>query len=276
MTFSPEDFDFLQRLLREEAGLVLEAEKDYLASTRLGRLALEQGDSIPVLLQRARGGDRAMREAIADAMTIQETYFFRDPWFYDSLRNETLPALLQARSAERRLRIWCAACATGQEVYSLRLLLAEHFPQLTDWSVEILATDYSVPALAQAREGSYSQMEVNRGLPAALLARHFTREGLRWRVQPGLREGISFMRLNLMGSWPSLPPFDIVLLRNVLIYFDTPGRQEVLSRVYRQLRRDGRLYMGASESPLGLAAGFEAGNAGRSCYYQLPQTRITS
>lgn len=275
MTLSFEDFDYVRRLIHEEAGLIVDADKDYLVSNRLARLA-PSGADVGRLLQRAREGDRGIRAAIAEAMTIQETYFFRDPWFYDSLRQEALPALIQARAHERRLRIWCAACATGQEAYSVRLLMAEHFPMLAEWDVEILATDFSEAALAQARSGSYSQMEVNRGLPAPLLVKHFSREGLRWQVRPALRQGIRFERLNLVEAWPAMERFDLILLRNVLIYFDDATRREVLQRVYRHLRGDGRLYMGGSESPLGLAPGFAAGNDGRGCYYQHQSTRIAS
>lgn len=273
MTLSEEDFQFVRRVVHEEAGLCLDADKDYLVKCRLRPMATNQaGGNIGNLLQQVRSSpDPQLRRAIAEAMTIQETYFFRDPWFFDSLRQEVLPALIRARFRERTLRIWCAACATGQEVYSLSLVLEEHFPEIADWTVEILATDLSRSALVQASSGNYTQMEVNRGLPAQLLLKHFTRQGLRWQVRPAIRQRIRFQQLNLVGAWPPLPPFDLVLLRNVLIYFDTPARCNVLNRVRQQMRDDGYLFMGGTESPLGLVSGFQAGADGRACHYQLQQ-----
>lgn len=275
MMISHEDFLFVRRLIQEEAGITLDADKDYLVSNRLGRLAADSGDGdIGHLIQRVRkDNDRRLRFAIAEAMTIQETYFFRDPWFYAALRDEVLPALIRARAGERTLRIWCAASATGQEIYSVCLLLREHFPQLADWTLDIVATDFSDSALAHARAGSYSQMEVNRGLPAALLMKYFTRQGLRWQIKPEIRDMVHFGHLNLVGAWPVLPCFDLVLLRNVLIYFDEGTRRDVLTGVQQQLRDDGVLFMGGTESPLATVDGFTAGADGRACYYQLHSQR---
>lgn len=275
MTLSEEDFGFVQRLLQEEAGLVLDTDKDYLVASRLGRLASDQGDSdITQLIRRVRNGnDVALRGAIANAMTIQETYFFRDPWLFNSLRYEVLPALIRDRARDRVLRIWCAASATGQEIYSLCLLIREHFPEVSDWTFEILATDYSATALASATRGSYSQMEVNRGLPATLLIKYFIREGTHWQVRPDIRSMVQFSRVNLVGTWPALPRFDLVLLRNVLIYFDSATRRDVLTRVADTLRSDGYLYMGGTESPVGIVDCFHAGAEGRACHYQLHQGR---
>lgn len=275
MTLTQDDFHFVRRLIQEEAGLTLDADKDYLVSNRLGRLASDCGEAdIGHLITRVReGNDRRLRIAIAEAMTIQETYFFRDPWFYAALREEVLPALLRARAGERALRIWCAASATGQEIYSVCLLLREHFPELAGWTLEIVATDFSESALATARAGHYSQMEVNRGLPASLLLKYFTRQGLRWHIRPDIRAMVHFGHLNLVGTWPALPRFDLVLLRNVLIYFDEATRRDVLTRVQQHLRGDGYLFMGGTESPLGTVDGFSAGADGRACYYQPHPTR---
>lgn len=273
MSLTQEDFHFVRSLIREEAGLTLDDDKDYLVTTRLGRLAADQdaGD-VGRLLQRVRASeDRTLRLAVTNAMTIQETYFFRDPWFFTALREEVLPALMRARAEERTLRIWCAASATGQEIYSICLLLEEHFPELAAWPLEIIATDFSDSALAYARAGDYSQMEVNRGLPAMLLLKYFTRQGLRWHVRPAIRERIHFGHVNLVGTWPPLPQFDLVLLRNVLIYFDEATRRDVLARVRLQMRSDGYLFLGGTESPLGLVDDFQAGADGRACYYRLQQ-----
>lgn len=273
MSISPDDFRYVQRLVLEEAGLVLGEDKHYLVESRLERLAqLQVSADIAALLQQCRQ-EPALRQAIAEAMAIHETYFFRDPWLYEALRQEVLPALLQARAGERTLRIWCAACATGQEVYSICLLLREHFPQLAGWELDILASDFSAAALAQAESGRYSLMEANRGLPAALLARHFRRDGLHWQLLPELRQQVRFARINLVSAWPELPVFDIVLLRNVLIYFNDATRRDVLARVQGRLRPDGYLFMGGTESPLSLVNSFTAGSDGRAGYYRLQQRR---
>lgn len=276
MTLSHEDLHFVRRLIHEEAGLAIEPDKDYLVKARLRRLAADRGAAnMTDLVEQARSsGDHDVRQAIAEAMTIQETYFFRDPWLWTALRENVLPALIRARRQEQALRIWCGASATGQEIYSLCLLLEEHFPEVRDWQLEIVATDISPTALAYARDGVYSQMEVNRGLPAALLLRHFQREGLRWRISPRIGRRIQFRQLNLVGAWPALPTFDLVLLRNVLIYFDFATRHDVLSRLRLQMRRDGYLFMGGSESPLGVSNDFCAGDDGHACYYRPLQSEL--
>lgn len=265
---SDDDIQTVLTCIRRRAGLVFEPEKRYLVESRLQKLAQSEGSSIAQLLQALHDGDERTALAVTDAMTIQETYFFRDPWLFESLRADVLPALLRRRAGERCLRVWCAACATGQEVWSLVMLL-ESIPELAGWDVQILASDFSVQALERAQSGRYSHMEVNRGLPARELALHFRRDGLEWAIDPALRRRVTFLPINLVEPWPDMPRFDIVLLRNVLIYFDEPTRREVLLRVSNVMQADGFLFMGGAESPVGVVDRFLPGVSNRACYYFL-------
>lgn len=275
MSLTDDEFSFVQRLVREEAGLTLGADKDYLVKSRLGRLAHDRGDGrISLLLQRAQAGDDpALRAAIAEAMMIQETYFFRDAWLFDSLRNDVLPALIRARAADKKLRIWCAACATGQEAYSLCMVLRKDFPQLASWDIEFLASDFSGTALAYAAAGRYSMMEVNRGMPALLLTEYFRRAGIDWEIVPEIRRMVRFERINLVGAWPEMSGFDIVLLRNVLIYFDQETRRDVLLRIQARMHDDAYLFMGGTESPSDISGTLGSGDLGRSSYYRISKRK---
>lgn len=266
--FPDEDLHMVLRVAHDKAGLLFEPEKRYLVESRLQKLAQEKKTDVAAILAALRAGDAAMQADVAEAMTVQETYFFRDPWLFESLREDVLPQLMQRRAATQELRIWCAACATGQEPWSIALLLAG-MPALANWDVEILATDFSPAALAKAASGRYSHMEVNRGLPARELAVHFRRDGLDWVVASDIRRRVRFQRLNLIEDWPELPAFDIVLLRNVLIYFDEATKRDVLGRVRAVMRGDGILFMGGAESPLGLDDAFRPSISNRACYYFL-------
>ncbi|MDP2227973.1 MAG: protein-glutamate O-methyltransferase CheR [Moraxellaceae bacterium] len=265
---SDDDIQTVLTCIRRRAGLVFEPEKRYLVESRLQKLAQSEGKSLAQLVQALDAGDERIALAVTEAMTIQETYFFRDPWLFDSLRTEVIPALLQRRASERSLHLWCAACATGQEVWSLVLLL-ESIPELAGWDVQILASDFSPQALARAQAGRYSHMEVNRGLPARELAVHFRRHGLEWEIDPALRRRVTFRQINLVEPWPDMPRFDIVLLRNVLIYFDEPTKREVLLRVSNVMQADGFLFMGGAESPVGVVDRFLPGVSNRACYHFL-------
>jgi chemotaxis protein methyltransferase CheR len=268
--FTEEDIAQILRCIHERAGLLFEPEKRYLVESRVSRLALGMNMEVNALLQAVHAGDNAVCHAVTEAMCIQETYFFRDPWLFDSLRQDVIPALMQKRARERRLNIWCAACATGQEAWSVALLL-EQMPELASWDVQILGSDFSPAALQRAEAGCYTHMEVNRGLPARDLALHFRRRGLGWEVGPELRRRVQFREINLMESWPELPVFDIVLLRNVLIYFDTATRRDVMQRVQQVMQDDGFLFLGGGESPLGVADAFHPGVSHRACYYRLQE-----
>lgn len=270
MSSAEADFELVRLLMYMDAGLLLEPDKAYLIESRLLKLARAAGETVSELLARLRASeDPELRRQVVEAMAIQETYFFRDPWLFDSLREDVIPGLLQRRQSERRLCIWCAACATGQEIYSICLLLREHFPELDGWDLLIVASDFSEEALERARAGRYTMPEVNRGLPARVLMRYFGQRGLEWELHKEVRRMVDFRAINLVGEWPDLPLFDIVLLRNVLIYFDEQTRRDVLTRVRGAMRQDGRLFMGGTESPLGLVEGFEPSDHRNSYYYRI-------
>jgi chemotaxis protein methyltransferase CheR len=270
MSMTTVEFDYLRRLVRAQAAIVLEPGKEYLVEARLAGLVREQGmTTVTDLVAKLRGlRDGPLHTQVVEAITTNETLFFRDPPLWEALRQRILPQLVEQRRAERRLAFWSAACSSGQEPYSLAMLLAEHFPMLAGWTVRILATDLSTAMLARGQDGHYSQLEVNRGLPAALLVKHFTKEGMRWQVNPCLRRAVDFKPLNLGAPWPPLPQMDLVLLRNVLIYFDAAGRQAVIGQLRRVLRPDGYLVLGAAENLLGMDDPFEREIYGRATCYR--------
>ena len=252
------DFDFLREFLREACGIALADDKQYLVEGRLvpvlARLGLPSVAEFAAELRANPFG--RLRKELVDALVTAESLFFRDVRPWETLRTIVLPELIRARAAERRLRCWCAATAGGQEPYSLALLLRGRFPELAGWQVEIVATDVSPAQLDRARAGLYSQLEVNRGLPAALLVKHFQPEGLAWRLNADIRRMVEFRELNLCRPWPALPPCDLILLRNVMIYFNAEAKSAILVRVARVLRPDGYLLLGAAETTLHLAAPF--------------------
>jgi chemotaxis protein methyltransferase CheR len=190
-------------------------------------------------------------------MTTNETSFFRDVHPFEALRRTLLPELIDRRRAARRLTIWSAACSTGQEPYSVAMLLREHFPETAQWSVRIFATDLAQEVLERARAGVFTQLEVNRGLPAPLLVRYFRQDGTDWQITPEIRDMVQFEEMNLIEPWPALPDFDVVLLRNVLIYFDGESKQRVLRNLRQVLRPDGVLLMGGAETTLNLDDAYE-------------------
>ncbi|MGO9004411.1 MAG: CheR family methyltransferase [Beijerinckiaceae bacterium] len=248
------DFDALRRFLSHSSGLSLDADKAYLAESRLAAIIERTGCAdLGQLMRRLNGGaDPELSQEIIDAMMTNETFFFRDRLPFDSFRKIILPQLLEARRNVRRLRIWCCACSRGQEPYSLAMIIDEEAQKLTGWNVEILATDLSRSVLAGAREGLYSQFEVQRGLPISYLLRYFRQEGDRWRINEHLRSRVRFEELNLMSDFRRLGRFDVIFCRNVLIYFDVPTKKNVLGRLVQALPPDGYFLMGAAETVVGL------------------------
>jgi chemotaxis protein methyltransferase CheR len=244
------EFDFLRGLIRERSAIVLEPGKEYLVESRLGPLLRQRGfPSAVELVAALRAAPRGeLARVVVEAMTTNETSFFRDVHPFETLRTTILPELLVARALERKLRIWSNACSSGQEAYSIAMLLAEHFPQLRDWDVSILATDLSRDMVHRTQEGTYGQLEVNRGLPASHLAKYFIRCGTHWQVKPDLRRLVQAREMNLAEPWPPLVRFDVIMLRNVLIYFDLETKRAILRRARQVLRPDGVLFLGSAET----------------------------
>ncbi len=256
---TPLDYDYLRKLLRERSGLVLSVDKHYLVESRLLPVARRAGLSgLAELVLELKKGAKAAPLAIdvVEAMTTNETFFFRDKLPFQHFRDTMIPALMAARANARRLRIWCAAAASGQEPYSLAMCLKEMAPRLAGWRIEIVATDLSRDVLEKARSGTYSQFEVQRGLPIALLIKYFTRTGDTWQIAPDIRAMVQYRQLNLLADFSQLGTFDVVLCRNVLIYFDQATKISVLDRIARSMSRDGYLALGAAETVVGLTDSF--------------------
>ncbi len=256
---TPHDYDFLRKCLKDRSGLVLSADKQYLVESRLLPVARKAGvTTLGELVVKLRGAhDPALMTSVVEAMTTNETFFFRDKVPFEHFRTTIMPGLLQARRAARTIRIWCAATSTGQEPYSLAMCLKEIERDLSGWRIEMLATDLSGEVLEKARAGIYSQFEVQRGLPIQLLVKHFTRSGEVWQIAPELRAMVRYRQLNLLTDFSELGTFDIVFCRNVLIYFDADTKTDVLNRIARVTASDGYLVLGAAETVIGLTNRFK-------------------
>jgi chemotaxis protein methyltransferase CheR len=256
---TPEDFGFLRKLLKERSGLVLAPEKQYLAESRLLPLARRNGMStLSELIGRLKAPQAAaLASAVVDAMTTNETFFFRDKVPFDHFRATIMPALIAARARDKRIRIWCTAVATGQEPYSLAMTLKGMGAALAGFKVQILATDLCAGVLERAKAGIYSQFEVQRGLPIQQLVKFFSQAGERWQIAPEIRAMVQFRPLNLLADFKPLGTFDVVFCRNVLIYFDQATKTGVLDRIAHQMPNDGFLVLGAAETVVGLTETFK-------------------
>jgi chemotaxis protein methyltransferase CheR len=272
---TPLEFDYLRKLLKERSGLVLSGDKQYLVESRLLPVAHRSGIvDLSQLMQKLRGRDaEALIVEVVEAMTTNESFFFRDKLPFDHFRDTIMPALLAARAAQRRIRIWSAAASTGQEPYSLAMSLRDMGQALTGWQVEIVATDYSTQVLEKAKSGIYSQFEVQRGLPIQLLIKHFDRVGDTWQVAPDIRAMVQYRAHNLLQDFTHLGPFDLVFCRNVLIYFDQQTKSQVLDRVAQVIHDDGYLVLGAAETVVGLTDGFKPLPERRGLYTPNPAAR---
>ncbi|MCR6688142.1 protein-glutamate O-methyltransferase CheR [Cellulomonas sp.] len=266
MSLSAESFAFVADLVRRRSAIQLTPGKEYLVESRLLPLAREAGLDVDgyVAMLRTQPASPAVTDVI-EAMTTNETSWFRDGAPYQALRGTELPRIVESRRGVGRLRIWSAACSTGQEPYSLAMCLHEDLPAAM--SAEIVATDLSEQVLSRARAGRYSQLEVNRGMPAQMLVQHLRRVGTEWEIAENLRRMISFRAHNLLDT-PPPGPYDIVFLRNVLIYFDPPTKRAILDRVLRVLRPDGVLFLGAAETTLGVHDGYERVTIDRTSVYR--------
>ncbi len=256
---TPQDFDYLRKLLRERSGLVLSAEKQYLAESRLLPVARKHRlGTLADLVNKLKGaGAAALAIDVIEAMTTNETFFFRDKIPFEHFRDTVMPALIATHSRRRRLRIWCTAAASGQEPYSLAMMLHDMNVKLAGFRIEILATDLSNEMLEKAKTGIYSQFEVQRGLPIQQLVKYFAQVGEAWQIAPEIRAMVSFRPLNLLHDFGHLGSFDLIFCRNVLIYFDQPTKIGVLDRLARVIEPDGFLVLGAAETVIGLTAAFK-------------------
>jgi chemotaxis protein methyltransferase CheR len=267
-------FERVRKLVYERTAIVLEPGKEYLVESRLAAIARARGfDTVNALCRSLDAHSGALLAEIVEAMTTNETSFFRDHHPFEALRRTILPELIARRAAQRSLRIWCAACSTGQEPYSVAMLLDEDFPLLASWKVRIHATDISKAVLARAKSGRFRQIEVNRGLSAALLVKYFVRDGLDWEIRAELKRRVQFEELNLIGKWPTMEKFDLIFLRNVLIYFDQPTKISILDKLRQQVASDGHLVLGGSETPPLEITSFERLPIARAGIYRVCQRR---
>ena len=254
---TPSDYEYLRRLLKERSGLDLSADKQYLVESRLMPLARKEGlPGIAELVQKMKGSAEALVVEVVEAMTTNETFFFRDKIPFDHLKEAVLPALIRARAARRAIRIWCAASSTGQEPYSIAMILKET-PGLSGWRTEIVATDLSQAVLEKSKTGVFSQFEVQRGLPIQMLVKYFKQNGEIWQLNPDIRAMVQHRQLNLLHDFSHLGTFDVIFCRNVMIYFDQDTKAAIFERMSRMIEPDGVLVLGAAESVVGITDAFK-------------------
>ncbi|WP_254508735.1 CheR family methyltransferase [Anatilimnocola floriformis] len=267
---APDALQFVCTLVRQRSAIELDDAKAYLIEARLGPVAKKNGfTSAAEMVTNLRAKpNQTIQQQLVEAMTTNETSFFRDIHPFEALRQQILPAL-QKLSLNRKLNIWSAACSTGQEAYSVAMLLRENFPDLCAGKVQILGTDIADEVLARARAGAFSQIEMNRGLPANLLARYFQRKGLQWEITSNLRELVSFNKLNFIEHWPPLPTMDVVFLRNVLIYFSPATKRQILEKVRAVMAPHAVLFLGAAETTMNLDSSFVRVQVDNQVFYKL-------
>lgn len=256
---TPADYDFLRKLLKERSGLVLGGDKQYLVESRLLPVSRRVGaaglNGLMEKIRRPENDDLVVQ--VVEAMATNESLFFRDRIPFDHFRDTIMPALLASRAKQRRIRIWCAAASTGQEPYSLAMVLKEMGSNLAGWRTDILATDFSLEVLEKAKAGIYSQFEVQRGLPIQMLVKYFMQIGEMWQIAPEIRAMVQYRPFNLLHDCTPLGRFDVIFCRNVLIYFDPKTKVEVLDRLARVMEPDGYLVLGAAETVVGLTQSFK-------------------
>ena len=267
------DFDYVRAYVRDQAAIVLEPGKEYLVESRLQTLAQKENlASLEALISKLRSEPQnGLHRKVLDAMTTNETSFFRDLHPFEALRKSILPELIARHAQERQLHFWCGAASTGQEPFSVLMLIAEHFPELLQWDFKFIATDLCGEVLARARSGRFNQLEVNRGLPASLLVKYFTRQGDTWEFSAQLRRHVEFREMNLVKDWPCFPQLDIVFLRNVMIYFDVEAKKGILANTRRLLRAGGYVLLGGAETTFNLDDQFERVPFDKTSCYRVKQ-----
>ncbi|MBW4561030.1 MAG: protein-glutamate O-methyltransferase CheR [Mojavia pulchra JT2-VF2] len=265
------DFKYLRQLVYEHSAVVLHGDKTYLAELYLQPIAESAGfASISELVKHLRIQPfSSLHVQTIEALVTNETSFFRDTQPFEVLKQFLLPELVKTRSVERSLNIWCAACSNGQEPYSIAMLIRENFPMLANWSVKLIASDFSSKVLERAREGRYNQLEIRRGLPNTLRDKYFQKLDSDWQINNQIRQMVEFRQINLLQSWSSLPEFDVIFLRNVLIYFDIATKKSLLKKVRQQLRPDGYLFLGSGETTINLDESFERVSFNKATCYRL-------
>lgn len=273
-TLDPQAFQFITTLVRERSAIVLEEGKSYLIESRLSPIAREQGlESVAELVSVLRKpGQQQLAQRVVEAMTTNESSFFRDLHPFQALKTTILPALIESRKKERTLNIWSNACSSGQEIYSIALTIKEHFPELSGWKVRLIGTDLSTQILERAKLGIFNQTEVNRGLPMPLLLKYFVKEGIHWKIKEEIRQMADFRILNLVEPFPAyLPEMDLVFLRNVLIYFSPESKRQILFKTHKILRDDGYLFLGGAETTMNLDVTYAREQVGNAVWYRPTQ-----
>jgi len=274
----PDDFGFLAALLKRQSGLVLSPDKMYLVESRLLPITRKHGmaslDALAAALRASPETGPLVKEVV-DAMTTNESFFFRDIKPFDQFKQLVLPRLMQGRAATKKIRIWSAACSSGQEPYTLAMILREEGMKLAGWRFEIMATDISNEMLEKSKAGFYSQFEVQRGLPVQYLVKYFAQMGDKWKIEPSLREIIQFREFNLLNDPAPLGAFDVVFCRNVLIYFDNDTKRQILDRISRIMPADGFLYLGGAETVLGVSDKFQAYPSERGVYCKVEPQAVS-
>jgi chemotaxis protein methyltransferase CheR len=273
-TLQSADFDYIARLIKDESGITLEHGKEYLVSSRVEPVAKSLGypDIAALVSYLQRSGDSVRRRQLVESLTTHETSFFRDLEPFEALRLRILPQLIEKQKEKKELTIWCGAASSGQEPFSLSMLLREHFPQLKDWKISFIATDLSRQILDRCETGTYSQMEVNRGLPVKLLVKYFEKQGSDWVLKPEIRSMVKFKELNLLKPFVGLTACDLILLRNVLIYFDVPTKRDILEKAGRLLKPHGVMLLGTAESTLSITDRFDRMPLEKANCYMLKAT----
>src|ERR1700761_7441643 len=274
MSSRASEFSYLCELVKNSTAIALDSQREYLMEARLAGIAQQEGfRNVSELLTRVRsGGSSQLQWKVVEAMTTNETSFFRDVKPFEALRQVVFPALMKARQNERKLSIWCAACSSGQEPYTISMLLREHFPELQNWKVTILATDIATDMLEKSKSGRYTQLEVNRGLPASYLVKYFKKDGVDWILDESIRKMVEIRRMNLSVAWPLMPPMDLVMLRNVMIYFPVDTKKQILKNMRSVMRPDGHLFLGTAETTINLDTSFVCESFKNVSYYRpMPQ-----
>jgi chemotaxis protein methyltransferase CheR len=270
-TLPADVISYVCTLVRNRSAIELEAAKAYLIEARLNPVAKRHGfPTTTELIHSLQAKPKTdLQQQVVEALTTNETSFFRDAHPFNALKTIIIPELIKTNSSRRSLNIWSAACSTGQEAFSIAMLLREHFAEMAHWNVRILGTDLSEDVLEKARAARFSQIEINRGLPAPFLAKYFQREGLNWSLRPELRGMAEFKKLNLIESWPAMPAMDVVFLRNVLIYFAPEAKKMILQKIRKVMAPHGVLFLGAAETTMNLDASFERVQIDHSVFYRL-------